>query len=224
MHAAEGLGDQCRADGAGRLAGAERNHSPPPSGRHRRNGHEIAGEVEDVARVVLGAEPGDHEADHRLAVGIGEADGSADAGVEAVVLGERRRDTAFAQQDLDQRVHLAATGRRIEHVADVKGGMRPGRLRQVLDGGGELAAASDQQHVARAQHAAQRLRGRRGTKGCSPGRLRAGVGGPACARPSRAGLSKMVTLRDRSFSIGPHRSSADPGMVFRIHGGAIRPS
>src|SRR5690606_41231271 len=84
---------------------------------------------------------------------------TADAGVRD---GEGlQRDGAYAidHVNVDQHLRRFAGRWRAEGVADVQGGVRPGRLGQVLDGGGEAAAALDQQHVTLAQGLVQQPRG-----------------------------------------------------------------
>ncbi|GCC46334.1 hypothetical protein chiPu_0030571, partial [Chiloscyllium punctatum] len=55
-HGVEGLRDQRRADDLGRIAGAERDHAPPPALRDRQR-KQIAREVDDVLGVVTEADP-----------------------------------------------------------------------------------------------------------------------------------------------------------------------
>ena len=79
-HRVERLRDQRRADDLGGIAGAERDHAPPPALRHRQRDQK-AHQVDDVLGVVAEADPVDGVAAHRGAVLVGQADRAADAGV-----------------------------------------------------------------------------------------------------------------------------------------------
>src|SRR5215510_6710984 len=116
--ATESLSDQGRADGPRWLARAQCDHAPAPAPGNGGLGQQIAQEIDDVAHVVLRAEPGHHVGEDLLAIGLGEADGAADARVKAVVFGERRRDAAFAQVDLDQDMRLGPIAWQLEPVAN----------------------------------------------------------------------------------------------------------
>jgi len=63
-HALEALRDHPRADRAGRVAAAQRQHAAAHPAGHRRRGQQIARQVENVAQVVLVAEAGPRGVDH----------------------------------------------------------------------------------------------------------------------------------------------------------------
>src|SRR5262245_20722780 len=86
-HATESLSDQGRTDGPRWRARAQCDHAPAPAPGNGWLRQQIAQEIEDVAHVVLRPEPGHHVREDRLAIGLSEADGTADAGVKAVVFG-----------------------------------------------------------------------------------------------------------------------------------------
>jgi hypothetical protein len=64
------------------------------------------------------------------------------------ILRQRRRRHALADIGFDQDMRLAIGFHRAVDRADIKCGMRPGRLRQVFDDAGNPVVALDQQHVA----------------------------------------------------------------------------
>src|ERR1019366_1659471 len=66
-HGVERLRDQRRADDLGGIAGAERDHPPPPALRDRQR-DQVAHQIEDVLGVVAEADPVDGVAAHRVAV------------------------------------------------------------------------------------------------------------------------------------------------------------
>ena len=70
-------------------------------------------------------------------------------------LDKRHGDNAGIEIGLDQNQRLALAGLAIADAADKQRGMRPGRLRQILDDAGNVIVAFDQQHVARLQGGAQ---------------------------------------------------------------------
>jgi hypothetical protein len=153
-----GLGDQGRADGARRIAGAEGDEAATPAHRHRRCRQEIAQHVEDVLQVVFQAELAEHEGDDRITVLGRQPAGPADAGIVGAVARQRHGHAAFAERHLDEARPLGAVLGLGHGVAHIEGGMRPGRLGEVFDRRRDLLVAFDQQDVAGLQRAAQRLR------------------------------------------------------------------
>jgi hypothetical protein len=75
--------------------------------------------------------------------------------VEFLVFRQGSRDHALAEIGFDQDQRLAFRRLAVADAADEQGGMRPGRLRQILDDAGNVVVALDQQHVARLQSRAQ---------------------------------------------------------------------
>ena len=155
LHAPKRLRDQSRADCACGLSRTQSNHAAAPTRRHRRCRQQVAGEIEDVAHVVLRAEARQHEAQDIFPIGIGEPDRPTDARMEALVLRQRHRRASVDRSDLDEHARLAV-GVRLQHLPHVEGSMGPRRLRQVLDGGREFAATCYEQHVCRTQRASKR--------------------------------------------------------------------
>ena len=139
------------------MAGAERHHAPAPALRHRQR-KQIAHQVDDVLEVVVEADAlGGVGADARAVV-VGQPDRPADAGVKAGIFRQRRADHALADIGLDQHQRLAVRGVAVADRPDIERGMRPGRLREILDDAGDVVVAFDQQHVAGLERGAQRLR------------------------------------------------------------------
>ena len=98
-------------------------------------------EVENIAQVVLIAEATNGERDDSIKIARFEADRPADPNIEHEVLVYRARDDAVGEIGLDERTFSAA-------VAHVQGGVRPGRLSEVLDCGADASAPFHQQYVA----------------------------------------------------------------------------
>ena len=137
--------------------GAERHHAPAPALRHRQR-KQVAQQVEDVLDVIVEADALGRIGADAGAVVLGEPDRTADAGVEAGVFRQRRADHALAQHRLDQHQRLAVRGLPLADRADIERGVRPGGLGQVLDDAGNVIVAFDQQHIARPERGAQRIR------------------------------------------------------------------
>ena len=154
-HVLERLRDQRRADDPGRMAGAERHHAAAPALRDRQR-QQIAHQVDDVLQVVV-------EADALRGIGadarpvfVGQAGRPADAGMKAGIFRQGCCDHAFADIGFDQHQRLAVRGGAIADRPDIKRGMRPGRLRQVLDDAGNVVVAFDEDHVAGLERCEQR--------------------------------------------------------------------
>ena len=156
-HGVEGLRDQRRADHLGRVAGAERDHAPPPALRHRQR-DQIAHQIEDVLGVVAEADPVDGVAAHGVAVFVGQADRPAEPRMIGKIFRHRRRGDALADFGLDQDMRFAVGLGCAVDRPDIERGVRPGRLREIFDDAGNAAVAFDQQHIARFDDAAQMLR------------------------------------------------------------------
>src|SRR6266571_1824951 len=153
-HELEGLGDQRRADQPGRIAGTERDHAPAPALRHRQ-GHQIAQQIRDVLHVVIEADARHRIGAHARAILRRELCRPAHPGVACEIFRQRSGDHALAHVGLDQHMRLALARRAALDRPDVERGMRPGRLRQVLDDAGDSVVAFDQQHVAGSERRAQ---------------------------------------------------------------------
>ena len=156
-HGVERLRDQRRADDFGGIAGAERNHAPPPALRDRQR-NQKAHQIEDVLGVVAEADPVDGVAAHRGAVFERQADRAAQPRVIGKIFRQRRRCHALADIGLDQDMRLAIRLLGAVDRADIKRGMRPGGLREIFDDAGNPVVALDQQDVAGLDNAAQMLR------------------------------------------------------------------
>lgn len=153
-HALERLGDKRGADGARRIAGAERNHAPTPAHGDRRCREQIARQIEDMARIVLAADARRREADHLVLFDVCQPDRAADARVEGAVLGEWHRNHALAKIGFDEQAFFA---RLSDQVGPIKRRMRPGRLREVFDRGRQLLMALDKQDIGGLESPAKRL-------------------------------------------------------------------
>ena len=154
----EGLGDERGADRPRGLTAAQREHAPAKARGYRRGGQQVAREVKDVLEIVLVAHARHGIGNDGLAILRAQADGAADAGVHAVVFGQRRGDHTMLGVRLDE--HGRIIRRPADHAgADVERGMRPGGLGQVLDGGADPAVALHEQDVAGAQGLCQSLGG-----------------------------------------------------------------
>lgn len=167
----EGLRDQGRADRLRRLAAAEREHAPFHRFRQRWS-DQVTGQVEDVLQVVGHADARDHEGDQLLDLRLVEADWPADARMQLREFAHRHHAHALLHVHVAQHPRLFAFRRRAQVVADVERGVRPRRLRQVLDGAGEAAGAFHQQHVALAQRGRDHLARARGHVRAVRARLR----------------------------------------------------
>ena len=168
----EGLRDQGRADGARRVAAADRQHAAAKPDRHRGIGKQIAREIDDALGVVFRPEPCQRIIENFLGAGLVEAHRPANPGMEAHIFGERNGDDAGIRLGLEEHIRLAVWRDVARPLADIERGVRPGRLREVFDGGGKPAIALDQEDVAGLQRFADNLRIWRIKRCITPGRLR----------------------------------------------------
>ncbi len=106
VHLAEGLGQQGRTDGAGGVTGVVLEERRAPAPWKDRPRQEKAGQVQELAQVVVVSQAPDGVAENLLGVVGGNALGPADAQVVLLVLGEGRDDGAFTQHRLDDELFL----------------------------------------------------------------------------------------------------------------------
>jgi hypothetical protein len=132
VNGAERFRDQCRTNQPRWVAGAERNQPTAPALRHRQR-KEIVHEIDDILEIVGEADPLDRVGTHTRAIGLGQTDRPADAGMKADIFGERRRYHALTDIGLDQHVRLAVLGDAAEDRPNIERRVRPRRLGEILD-------------------------------------------------------------------------------------------
>jgi PAS domain-containing protein len=81
--------------------------------------------------------------------------------MEPEVFRQRRGHDALADLRLDQHVRLAVLGGASIERTDIERGVRPRRLREILDDAGDVVVALDQQDVTGLERGAQRIRSAR---------------------------------------------------------------
>ncbi len=146
LHRLESLRDQRRADGTGRIAAAERDHAPAKLRWDGRGRQQITREVDDVLEIVAMSKTGNRETGDGAAFFLVEPDWPANSRRHA---GERRdADAVNAIHEICFDEAVCGVGKSAIAVrADIKSGVRPGRLRQIFDRRADLRIALNQQHV-----------------------------------------------------------------------------
>ena len=201
VHRLERLRDQGRTDRPRRVATAEHEQAAAPAQRHGRRGQQVAREVDDVAQVVAMPDAGHRMGCDPLRVVGRQARRPAHAGVQPGVLRQPDGAHTLDRVGLDQARCLAvgAGGPEVGTRPDVERGVRPGRLRQVLDRGAEAAVPLDEQHVAGPQT---------GTQLREVGRHRGGVHMALPRQPLREAVGEALPHR-----AGGHRRHQPPPPV-----------
>ena len=161
MHAVEGLGDHRRAHGARGPACVVLEQAGAPAPGQDAIGEQEAGQVEDLAQVVVAAKAGGSVADHGHGIAVREPLGAADAHMIGLVVRQRRDDGALAEQGLDYQ-RLARIGVRpqvvqdiasrvrvldVVQAADVERGVGPVAQGDELDDLADMAAPLHQQDI-----------------------------------------------------------------------------
>ena len=166
----EGLSDQRRADCAGGVAAAQRDHASAKARRYGRRRQQIARKVDDIAQIIALAEPLYRVARHRTAIVVVQSDRAADARVLTAEHIYADASHALDHIRLDKAMRGIATG--LGQVrADIERRMGPGRLRQIFYRDAHAAVAFDQQHVGGLQAGEQLLGPRSWRRAVDMGRL-----------------------------------------------------
>lgn len=175
-----------------------------------------AQQVGDVLQVVAMAEPRHRVRDDRLRLVRAQAHGTTDAHVLAGEGCQVHRTHALGDIGLDEAAAFAVGARALavadQRITDIQRRVRPGRLREVLDGGGEAARAFDQQHVGRLQ--AGRQAGQVGRRAATAAPAPPGeVAGQPVAKPRLPALARRRRRRTAAAtaSCGRRRSRGSRG-------------